>query len=128
MKSKGMFAALLLLLAGVIAGVAIDRMIIIPHQRAPHDLTVEALADQLDLDPAVEARVRLLVDSMTIMVAEAARHGPDSLRLAARRAHERIEAALPPDARTRFRAWVEDHHEELMHRMDGFRSMHSRPH
>ena len=128
MKGRAMLVAALLLLTGAIAGVIIDRMVIIPHQRVSHDLTVEALADQLDLDPAVETRVRALVDSMTIFVADAAKHGPDSLRATARYAHERIEAALPPEARTRFREWVSNHHEELMHRMDGFRTLHSRPH
>jgi hypothetical protein len=123
-KTKAVLAAAFLLIIGALGGVVIDRMVIIPHQQHARHLTVDALAAQLQLEPDVERRVRALVDSMFIEVANAAQHGPDSLRATARYAHERIEAALPPHARAQFRQWVNDHHDDLMSSMDRVRARH----
>jgi hypothetical protein len=54
--------------------------------------------------------------------------GPDSLNTAVRNARLRIEAALPPGARSEFRAWMQEHHEQLMHRMHGAQMHHDIDH
>lgn len=117
-RARTAAAAALLLLAGGLAGVAADRLWLLPA--APHvsPLTVAALVERLDLDGPEEARIRALIDSLHAEVATAARAGPDSLAAAARSAHRRIEGALPADARPAFRAWVRDHHGHAMGRLD----------
>jgi hypothetical protein len=119
---KAAAAAALLLLTGGVTGVLVDRLLLTPHDVHTMPLTAQALAARLDLNPAEEARVRALLDTMHAEVTTATRHGPDSLLVTARSAHRRIEAALPPDARPEFRAWLHEHHRLLMQRIgDGRR-------
>jgi hypothetical protein len=115
-RRKAGAAAVLLLLTGVALGVFLDRVVFLPRPLAAMPLTAEALADHLDLPPSDELRIRLLLDSMHADVLAAAAGGPEALAAAAHNAHERIEAALPPDARAAFRAWVQDHHRQMMER------------
>jgi hypothetical protein len=109
-------AAVLLLLAGVALGVLLDRAVLLPRQLVARPLTAEALAADLGLAAAEEARIRVLLDSMHADVMAAAAGGPEALAAAARSAHERIEAALPPHARVGFREWVQLHHRQMMER------------
>jgi len=119
-RGKAGVAALLLLVTGFALGVVVDRAwLTVPAEAAAMPLTAEALVSHLDLRPGDEARVRALLDSMHADVTAAAVQGPDALAMAAQSAHQRIEAALPPDARPGFRAWVEGHHRQMMERMGG---------
>lgn len=121
-------AVLLLLLAGGLLGVVVDRVWLLPagHRGAEAmPLTVDALVARLDLSPSEEARMRALLDSMHTELAAAARHGSDSLHSAGRNAHQRLEAALPAPARAEFRAWIEEHHRQMLERMGGV-PMHGR--
>jgi len=111
-------AAALLVLAGGLAGIAVDRLWILPSEAPASPLTVDALVERLGLDGPEEAEIRALMDSLHAEVVTAARAGPDSLAAAARSAHRRIEGALPADARPAFRAWVRDHHGHAMGRLD----------
>jgi len=110
-------AAALLVLAGALAGIAVDRLWIRPAEAPASPLTVDALVERLDLDGPEEARIRALIDSLHADVTTAARAGPDSLAAAAHGAHLRIEAALPANARPAFRAWMRDHHGRAMGRL-----------
>jgi hypothetical protein len=125
---KAVITAAFLLLAGGVSGVLLDRLWLRSHDVEPMPLTAQAMAARLDLTPAEETRMRALLDSMHAEVTAAAHHGPDSLAVTARRAHQRIEAALPSAARAEFRAWMQDHHRQLMRRMgsgsDGDRAHH----
>jgi hypothetical protein len=118
---KAGVAALLLMLAGGVLGVAADRLWLRHAHGAGMALTADALAAHLDLGPAEEARMRALLDSMHVEVAAAAAEGPEALQAVARRAYERLELALPPDARPAFRAWMEGHHHQMMRRLGGDR-------
>jgi len=113
-------AAGLLVLAGALLGVAVDRTWIRPPARtASQALSVEGMARSLDLDPATRRRVASLVDSMDAAILRAARSSPDSLRMRAREARQRIEAVLPPDRVPEFRRWMREHHRSMMRRMHG---------
>ena len=118
-KSAG--AAALLLLAGALLGVLVDRFWLLPRGVEAMSLTATAMAARLDLGPSDEARIRALLDSIHADMSAAAPQGPDSLRSMARSAHMRLEAALPPRARPGFRAWIHDHHNQMMQRMRGDR-------
>lgn len=120
-RFKAAGTAVLLLLSGALLGVLVDRLWLVPREAAAASLTMEAMAERLDLEPSEEARVRALLDSMHAEVMAAAQAGPDSLLVMARSAHQRLEAALPPDARPAFRAWMAAHHEAMMQRMEGRR-------
>jgi len=123
-RGKAGVAALLLLLTGFALGLVVDRVWLLVPEATAMPLTAEALVSHLDLLPSDEARVRALLDSMHADVTAAAAQGPDALAMAAQSAHQRIEAALPPDARPGFRAWVEGHHRQMMERMGGGAMMH----
>ena len=116
-RGKAAAAAVFLLLAGGVSGVLIDRQFLLPPDVEEMPLTSQAMAARLDLAPAEEARMRALLDSMHAEVTVAAQLGPDSLAVTARRVHARVEAALPPGARPAFRAWMHEHHRELIRRM-----------
>lgn len=117
---KGALTALLLLVTGAVLGVAVDRLWLgAPPEAEAAPLTVDAMARSLDLAPADRVRVRRLLDSLEVEVAEAARSGPDSLRSVARRARIRLEGALPPGARLEFRRWMQSQHRRMMERMHG---------
>jgi hypothetical protein len=126
-RRRAVATAGLLLFVGAVTGVLVDRLWLLPRTVEATPLTVRAMAARLDLAPPEEARVLTLLDSMHAELLTAAEHGPDSLRTAARNAHQRLEAALPPRARPEFRAWIQDHHHQLMERMGGAR-MHAPGH
>lgn len=113
-------AAGLLVLAGALLGVAVDRTWIRPPAgTASPGLSVEGMARSLDLDPDTRRRVASLVDSMDAAILRAARSSPDSLRMRAREARQRIEAVLPPDRVPEFRRWMREHHRSMMRQMHG---------
>ncbi len=120
-RGKAAAAAALLLLTGGLLGVVVDRLWLLPRGVEAMPLTAQAMAARLDLSPSDETRIRALLDSMHAEVTAAAQHGPDSLLTMARRAHLRLEAALPPDARPEFRAWLQDHHHQMIERATGTR-------
>jgi hypothetical protein len=111
--------AALLLVAGGVMGVVVDRLWLSPHETHATPLTAEAMAARLSLSSAEEARVRALLDSLHAEIRAVVQQGPDSLRTAVRNAQLRIEAALPADARSEFRAWMQEHHAQMMDRMHG---------
>lgn len=118
-RRKAAAAATLLFLAGGLSGVLVDRLLIRPRAVEATPLTARAMAARLDLSRSDEARIRALLDSLHAEVAAAAQQGPDSLRTVARSAHQRLEAALPPEARAEFRIWMQEHHRRMMERMGG---------
>jgi len=121
-RRRAVMMAALLLLAGGLSGVLADRLWLLPRGDDTMPLTAQAMAARLDLDASEEARIRALLDSMHADVIAAARHGPDSLATTARNAHLRLEAALPPHSRAEFRAWLVDHHRQMLERMDDARA------
>ena len=110
-------AAALLFVAGGVTGVLVDRALLSPTEIYATPLTADAMAKHLGLSPAHEARIRALLDSLHAEMAAHVQVGPDALGAAAKAAQERIEAALPLEARTQFRAWMREHHDQLMGRM-----------
>lgn len=120
-RRKAAATAALLLFAGALLGVAVDRLWLRPGPAQATLLTTHGLASRLNLDSAEEARIRSLLDSIHADVSASAQHGPDSLRSTAQRAHARLESALPPRARSEFREWMHEQHREMMGRMDGAR-------
>jgi hypothetical protein len=125
---KALAAATLLLLAGGVSGVLVDRLWLLPRTAEPMPLTARAMAARLGLSPAEEARMSALLDSMHVEVATAAHHGPDSLAATARRVHARVESTLPSHARPAFRAWMHEHHQQLMRRIGSGRDDHDARH
>lgn len=120
-RRKAAAAAALLLLAGGLLGVWVDRVLLFPREAEAAPLTARAMAARLGLSASEETRIRALLDTMHSEVMAAAQHGSDSLHSAARNAHQRLEAALPPDARAEFRVWIQEHHRQMMERMGGER-------
>jgi hypothetical protein len=124
-RRKAGLAAALLLLAGAAIGISVDRLVIVPHHALAAEaspLTIQDMARELDLGSADQVKMRALLDSIETEIAAASAHGLDSLQSTAARAHDRIEAALPPESRTHFRTWLSEHHAELsarMHEMHG---------
>lgn len=118
-RRKAVASAVLLLATGMIAGATIDRMLSgrAALTAAPSPLTVEAMAQDLDLDAPDLERVPTLLDSVESDLAEAASAGPDSLRAFSRRARERLENALPRDRQDRFQDWMQEHHNRMMEGM-----------
>lgn len=111
--------AALLLVTGGVMGVLADRIWLSPPELRATPLTAEAMAARLGLASAEEAHVRALLDSLHAEILTVVEQGPDSLRMAVRNAQHRIEAALPPDVRPEFRAWMREHHDRMNRRMHG---------
>jgi hypothetical protein len=84
---------------------------------APTPLTAGTMAERLGLSRAEEQRLSALLDTLHAEIGAAAAFGPDSLQAATDAAHRRIEASLPPPARVGFHAWMQEHHEQMRHRM-----------
>jgi hypothetical protein len=112
-------AAALLLLTGVLLGVVLDRVLLMPTPADASPLTVESLAERIDLPLEDQARLRALLDSLHAEVVAAAAKGPAALRVEMEAAHERIEASLPPEARPEFRSWLHENRAHMMRRMHG---------
>jgi hypothetical protein len=111
--------AALLLATGGVMGVLVDRLWLSPPETHATPLTAEGLAARLDLTSAEEARLQALLDSLRTEIHAVVQRAPDSLGMAVRNAQLRIEAALPPAARSEFRAWMREHHAEMRGRMHG---------
>ena len=105
----------LVFVLGAVAGVAADRLWINGGvaELGAATLTTEGMAGALDLDPSQRERVAALLDTLQPFLAQAAVGGPDSLQAAARMARQRLEEALPPDRRLRFRSWMDDQHSRM---------------
>ena len=111
--------AALLLVAGAVMGVLVDRLWVSQPETHVRPLTAEAMAARLGLSASEAAHVQALLGSLYMEMHAAVRQGPDSLRTAVWNAQLRIEAALPPDARSEFRAWMQEQYEHMMGRMHG---------
>jgi hypothetical protein len=107
--------AVLLLLIGAVLGITVDRLWLSPPTSQAASLTVETMASRLGLSSMEERRLGALLDSLHAEILAAIAHGPDSLRAATDAAHRRIDASLPVEARPGFHAWMQEHHEQLMH-------------
>lgn len=112
-------AAALLLFTGVLLGVVLDRVFLLPTSAGANPLTVESLAERIDLPPEDQGRLRALLDSLHAEVVAAAAEGPAALRVEMEAAHARIEASLPPEARPQFRSWLHENREHMMRRRHG---------
>jgi hypothetical protein len=125
-RARAAATASLLILAGAGLGIAVDRLWL----SAPDEgmsLTAEAMSERLGLDPEVEARLTVLLDSLHAEVAAAAVEGPEALRAATDAAHARIAAFLPPESRPAFHLWMQEHHEQMMRQMGLGPMMHAVP-
>ncbi len=116
---KATLAAAVLFGLGAVTGLALDRLWrgAAPPAAEAAPLTVEAMADALELEPGDRARVEALLDSLRVEVTQAARQSPESLQVVARRARQRLEAVLPPDRRGPFQDWMRGHHQRMMDHM-----------
>jgi hypothetical protein len=120
--------AALLFVTGSAMGALVDRLWLSPRETHGTPLTAEAMAARLGLSSAKEAQLRTLLDSLRGEIHAVVQRAPDSLGTAARNAQLRIEAVLPPDARPEFRAWMQEHHAQMMGRMHGSPMDHGRMH
>ncbi len=121
MAWKGIFAAALLFVLGVVTGVGADRIWLGQREvrTGPGPLTPAALSEALGLNPSETDRVESVLDSLQVQVSEAFQAGPDSLRSVALRARARLEEALPPNRRAHFQEWMQEHHNRMMQEMGG---------
>jgi hypothetical protein len=112
---KPTLPAFMLFGIGAIAGVAVDRLWNTggPSQLLAAPLTVESMAGALELGAAEQARVTALLDTLQSDISYAVSQGPDSLQAAARLARQRLEQALRPAVRSRFRQWMNENHEMM---------------
>jgi hypothetical protein len=118
-RARAAGAAALLLFTGVLVGVVLDRVFLLPAPATASPLTVESLAERIDLPLEDQVRLRALLDSLHAEVVAAAARGPAALRMEMEAAHERIEASLPPRARAEFRSWLHENRAHMMRRMHG---------
>jgi hypothetical protein len=116
-RTRAAGAASLLLVAGVALGIVVDRLALLPAPADASAVTVESLAERIDLSSEEAARLRALLDSLHADVMAAAGEGSEALRAATETAHERIEGSLDPEVRQDFRAWLQEHREHMMRRM-----------
>ena len=121
-------AAALLVTFGAVLGITLDRLwlgrapVAAAATLTPTPLTLDAMAEALDLDSAARARLGTRLDSLGEHLARATAQGPDSLRAAARHAREQVEAALPADRRQPFRRWMDGHRDRMIQMMRGGRT------
>jgi hypothetical protein len=114
----GLIAASLFAL-GAVAGVVADRTWTarsVPSAAAA-PVTLESMVSALGLDPATRDRLAALLDSLQPEIAAAAAAGPDSLRVATRRAHRRVMEVLPPEQRPAFQRWLDVRHRHMVEMM-----------
>ncbi|MEX2472613.1 MAG: hypothetical protein WEA34_10555 [Gemmatimonadota bacterium] len=116
-KARAAGAGALLLVAGIAMGIVVDRTLLTPAPAQASALTVESLAEHIDLSAEEAARLRILLDSLHTGVMAAAAEGPEAMRAATQAAHRRIEATLDPGMRPEFRAWMQEHRRHMMRRM-----------
>ncbi len=118
--------AVLLLLTGVALGIVLDRVWLSPSAVEGMSLTASSMAERLSLTPDEEARLTALLDSLHVEVTAAAADGPEALRIATDEAHRLIAASLPPESRTAFHQWMQEHHEHMMRQLGMGPMMHDR--
>lgn len=118
---RAAIAAALLIALGAFLGVSIDRIWLVTFgaRDQQSQVSVEALSTALRLDTREKQELAALVDSIGWSIAEAIEQNPDSLPQVARRARDRLEEAVPPDARPRFRNWMDGRRSEMLDRMRG---------
>jgi hypothetical protein len=116
-RVRAVGAAALLLLAGAMLGITIDRALLSPPPTEATSLTAGAMSERLGLSSEQEARLVVLLDSLHAEVLAAAAAGPDALRRATEAAHRTIDASLPSESRPQFHAWMQEHREHMMHQM-----------
>lgn len=116
-RLTAVIAALLFFLAGSMTGVVVDRFWLRHLTAAPPPLTVDAMVSDLALSDTDERRVREFLNEMHPSVIEALEAGPDSLLATTRSVHQRLLEILPPEARPRFRRWLQQHHHGMMRQM-----------
>jgi len=116
-RSRAGGTAVLLLLTGAVLGITADRIWRSPPSMEAAPLTAGAMSERLGLTPEEGARMALLLDSLHGEVTAAAVAGPEALRAATEAAHRRIEASLPPESRSAFHAWMQEHRDHMIYRM-----------
>lgn len=118
---RAAFAAALLLAMGAFIGVCADRLWLVAFSETDtrSQVSVESLSNALDLNTRQRDQIAALVDSIGWSIGEALEQHPESLSFVARDARARLEQAVPPDQRPRFRRWMDGRRSEMLDRMRG---------
>lgn len=118
---RAAFAAAMLLIIGAFLGVCVDRLWLVAFSDAGDEsqVSVEMLSNALNLDGRQRDEITALVDSIGWAISDAIERNPGSLSEVARDARARLEQAVPPDQRPRFRSWMSGRRYEMLTRMKG---------
>ena len=118
---RAAFAAALLILIGALLGVTADRLWLFIFADKPEEtqVSVETLSNALNLNMRQRDEIRALMDSIGWAISDAMEQNPQSLPLVARDARARLERAIPPDQRPRFRNWMNGRRSDMLNRMRG---------
>jgi hypothetical protein len=116
---RAALTAALLLATGVAMGIVIDRHWLSPSDVYATPLTAEAIADRLDLSVTEAEKLQSLLDSLHGEILAVMQQDPDALGAAVQSAKVRIEAALPPESRGDFHAWMKEHQDRVINHMHG---------
>ncbi len=118
---RAAFAAALLITMGAFLGVCADRLWLSAFSGSEYEtqVSVETLSNALDLNMRQRDEIRTLVDSIGWAISDAIEQNPESLSVVARDARARLELAVPPDQRPRFRSWMNGRRSEMLDRMRG---------
>jgi hypothetical protein len=118
---RAAFAAAFLLVIGAFLGVCADRLWLFAFtdRDEQSQVSVEMLSSALNLDVRQREEMRALVDSIGWAISDAIERNPASLSEVARDARARLERAVPPDQRPRFRNWMNGRRTEMLDRMRG---------
>jgi hypothetical protein len=108
--------AVMLFVFGAVTGILADRLLLRPVRLEAAPLTMDAMVDRLGLSEVESLRVRALLDSLHTELAGVLLDDPESLRGRVGQIQQRIESALPEDARSEFREWMEEHHQSMIGR------------
>jgi hypothetical protein len=116
---RAAFAAALLITIGAFLGVCVDRLWLVAFSEdaQQQQVSVETLSTALNLNMRQRDEIRALVDSIGFAISDALEQHPESLAFVARDARARLESALPPDQRPRFRNWMNGRRAEMLDRM-----------
>jgi len=118
---RAAFAAALLLIIGGFLGVCVDRLWLVAFSDRGNDsqVSVEMLSSALNLNGQQRDEMKALVDSIGWAISDAIERNPGSLSEVARDARARLEQAVPPEQRPRFRNWMSGRRSEMLDRMRG---------
>ncbi len=118
---RAAFAAALLIVIGAFIGVTVDRLWLVAFSADAdrEQVSVETLSTALNLNMRQRDEIRALVDSIGWAMSDALEQNPESLSIVARNARTRLEMAVPPDQRPRFRNWMNGRRAEMLDRMRG---------